>query len=359
MDRVGVERRWRVGLLAVGLVGCSGKGAEEPACPEGIIAVVGAAQWSTLEGAMGSVGPGSEIEVDLCPGRFSSRTFVSEPGGGWDRIIIRGHPDGTILDGTGDGTVIDLEGDGTVELHDLTIMDGYADNGGGGYRGRGNQLLILDNVVFQGNQAPKDGGAVRMLAEDDGSVLIEDGASANVQFIDNHAGGNGGAVSLSGAGFASFSPGTWVFEGNSAGVHGGAASVESGDVLGLFGDLVATDNAAGSDGGVLYVDGPSAAGLALGRVDAANNRAGGNGGVIRLARQGAGDFNLASGELIGNQAAVGGALSVAVDWSVQVSATTMRDNIPDDVGYGGETYLATDLGTVFTCQPDAGCVGGR
>jgi len=338
---------------------CSGKSDDEAACPDGIIAIVGTAEWSTLEGAMGNVGPGADIEVELCPGRFDSRTAIFEPGGGWDRIIIRGHPDGTILDGEGQGSVIDLEGNGTVELRDLAIVNGYADNGGGGYRGRGNQLLILDNVRFEGNEAPKDGGAVRLFAEEDGSVLIEDGTSGNVRFVDNHAGGNGGAISLSGAVFGSFSPGSWVFEGNSAGVNGGAVSVEGGAEAGMFGDFVATGNAAGADGGAIYVDAPSAVGLSLGRIDASDNRAGGLGGVVRLARQNAGGLTVSSGQLDDNQAAAGAAFSMASGWSLNVSATAMSGNIPDDVEYGGETYGAAELGSTFTCQPDQGCVGGR
>ncbi len=348
----------RSGLCALAL-GCGLKSTEDPVCPEGIIAIVGAAQWSTLESAMGSIGPGSNIEVELCPGTFPSRTMISEPGGGWDRITIHGHPDGTILDGEGDGTVIDLEGNGIVELTDLTIRNGYAENGGGGYRGRGNQLLILDNVRFEGNQAPKDGGAIRILAEEEGSVVIEDGSSANVQFIDNHAGVNGGAISISGAEFASFSPGGWVFEGNSAGVHGGAVSVESGTLASMYGDFVATGNSAGVDGGALYLEAPSAPGLYLGRIDAIDNRAGGTGGGLRLGGQNAGDFTLASGDFQNNQAAAGAAISVAPGWSVNVAATSMSGNVPDDVDFGTDLYFASELGQAFYCQPDQGCVSAR
>lgn|GEM_PF-4524890 len=350
--------RHKMWALALGLVGCGSKSSEEGVCPEGIIALVGAAEWSTLEGAMGAIGPGAEVEVDLCPGTFDSNTHVVEPGAGWDRIIIRGHADGTVLDGGGNDSVLDLEGDGIVELHNLTIANGYADYGGGGYRGFGNQLLILDNVRFEGNQAPQAGGAVRMLAEEDGSASIEDGSSANVVFVDNHAGGNGGAVAVEGEGFASFSPGSWVFEGNSAGGDGGAVSVESGDVVGLFGDFVATGNAAGGDGGALFVSGPSASGLTLGRVDASGNRAGGSGGVVRLAKKDAGDFTLQSGDLQGNEAASGGGLSVAEGWSVNVASTTITGNTPDDVAYGSEGYVGADLGTEFSCQSGEGCLGG-
>ena len=125
-------------------VACGGKSSsEDTGCPEGVVALVGLAEWSSLEGALGSAGSSGPTEIELCPGTFEVRTRLVKPGAGWDRIILRGHPDGTVLDGGGLGTVLDLEGNGTVELHQLTIQNGRADAGGGGYRGRGMQLLIL------------------------------------------------------------------------------------------------------------------------------------------------------------------------------------------------------------------------
>jgi predicted outer membrane repeat protein len=345
-------------LLAVG-PGCGGKSDGGSSCPEGIIAIVGAAEWSTLEGAMGTITPGSDVDVELCPGTFSSRTFVEEPGGGWGRIILRGHPDGTILDGGGDGTVLNLVGDGIIELRDLTLANGYAEVGGGGYRGRGNQLLILENVRFKGNEASADGGGVRLLAEEGGSVAIEDGGGSSVVFEDNHCGGNGGAVSVNGEGFASFSPGGWTFTGNSAGGNGGAVALEGSEVVGMFGDFVAEDNQAGGDGGALFVQAPTASGLTLGRVDATNNRAGPNGGVIRLAGSSTGDFTLASGAFSTNSASEGGAIAATNGWSLNVAGTTFADNSPDDVRYAGDSYRASELGSSFTCQPDEGCSPAR
>ncbi len=356
--------RWYRAALAVGLAavlgtGCSSKSGEEAACPEGVVAIVGLAEWSSLEGAMGSVNPGDDIDVQLCPGTFDSRTHMAEPGGGWGRIVLRGHADGTVLDGGLAGSVLDFEGDGTVELRDLTIANGSSDAGGGGYRGRGNQLLILENVVFEGNQAAWDGGAIRMLAEDTGSVVVEDGGGGSVVFSDNHAGGTGGAISLSGDGFASFGPGGWVFDGNSSGGHGGAVSVQSADVVGIFGDFVAEGNQAGGDGGVLHVAGPNATGLTLGRVDAFDNRAGPSGGVIRLDGGSSGDLTLQSGDLQNNSADEGGAISATDGWSLNVAATSFSGNSPDDIRYAGDSFQASDLGTAFVCNPGAGCSGSR
>ena len=340
-------------------VGCGGKSDGESVCPEGIIAVVGSSEWSTLESAMGTIKPGSDVDVQLCPGTFASRTFVEEPGGGWGRIILRGHADGTVLDGGGEGTVLNLVGDGIIELRDLTLANGYAEVGGGGYRGRGNQLLILENVRFEGNEASADGGAIRLLAEEEGSGAIEDGGGSSVVFEDNHCGGNGGAISINGEGFASFSPGGWTFTGNSAGGNGGAVAVEGGDVVGMFGDFVAEDNQAAGDGGAVFIQGPSASGLTLGRVDASDNRAGTNGGVIRLAGGSTGDFTLASGDLSGNAASEGGAIAATNGWALTVSATDFADNAPDDIRYAGDSYRAGELGDSFTCQPDEGCSGAR
>ena len=341
-------------LSAVG-VGCGGKSDGDAACPEGIIAIVGSAQWSTLEAAMGTIKPGSDVDVQLCPGTFSSRTFVEEPGGGWGRIILRGHPDGTVLDGSGDGTVLHLVGDGIIELRDLTLANGYAEVGGGGYRGRGSQLLILENVRFRSNEAAADGGAVRLLAEEGGSVAIEDGGGASVVFEDNRCGGNGGALSLDGEGFASFSPGSWTFTGNSAGGNGGAVALEGSEVVGMFGDFVANNNEASGDGGALFIQAPNASGLMLGRVDAFDNRAGPYGGVIRLAGSSTGDLTLASGELSGNAASEGGAIAATNGWSLQVTATSFSDNTPDDVRFAGDSYRSSELGDSFTCRPDEGC----
>jgi len=341
-------------------VACGGKSSsEDTGCPEGVVALVGLAEWSSLEGALGSAGSSGPTEIELCPGTFEVRTRLVKPGAGWDRIILRGHPDGTVLDGGGLGTVLDLEGNGTVELHQLTIQNGRADAGGGGYRGRGMQLLILDRVVFQHNEAPGAGAAIRLDDDGSGAVTLEDGGEGGSQFIDNHAGGNGGAISLESSEWASFSPGGWVFSGNSAGGHGGAVALDAADSVGMFGDLSAEGQQAGGDGGVLYIDAPSAPGLVLGGLEASDNRAGSEGGVVRLDGTSGADLSVQSATLSGNDAVRGGALSVGPGWSLQVAQTVMNDNSPDDLHYDGTAYSGEELGENFACSQDVGCEAAR
>ncbi|HCH65692.1 MAG: hypothetical protein CL927_01530 [Deltaproteobacteria bacterium] len=349
----------RMGLMVSLGAGCGAKSAEEGVCPEGVIAIVGTGEWVTLESAiaaresLSSADPDAEIE--LCPGTFESRTLVEGSGEGFGRIKLRGHPDGTVLDGDGAGTVLTFIGDGVVELSDLTITNGYADAGGGGYRGQGSQTLILDQVRFQNNEAPIDGGAVRMYADDGGSVAIEDAGGGGAVFEDNRAGGDGGAIALYGEGFATFNPGTWTLNTNVAGGRGGAVVLQSAASVGMFGDFIATGNEAGDEGGVVFVQGTNSAGMVLGRVDAFDNRAAGKGGVIRLADGGSGDLALSSGDIQGNVASGGGAIAATRGWSVTVSGTAFSNNEPEDVLYAGERYNAHTLAGAFVCTADAGC----
>lgn len=351
--------RLLLALLPALSLACSDKGStEQPVCPEDIVAVVDGLEWTDLSGALGSASQGRYLEVDVCPGTFPTAVEVDPPDNGWDRIVLRGHPDGSVLEGNGREPVLFFRGAGTVELIDLTITGGASPGGGGGYRGNGAQLLILDGVTFEGNQAAKSGGAVRMLGEGDEPVQLEDGGSGGTRFIDNHAGEAGGAVSLVSGSFAALSPGGWELDGNSAGTHGGALHVGSDQTVSFFGDVVATGNQAAERGGVLAVTAPDATGLVLGRVDATDNRAGTEGGVVSLAG-GAGDLTVQSGSIVGNTASGGGALAASNGYTVSASQIEALDNAPDDVLYAGESYLGAALGSAFVCAPDSGCVAAR
>lgn len=341
-------------LLGIGL-GCSGKSSGEGVCPDGVISIVGSYEWTTIESAISARWADEEGEVQLCPGTFESRTLLSLLGDGSERIMLRGHPDGTVLNGNGEGPVFDITGDGVVELSDLTVTNGYADSGGGGYRGRGNQILILDNVRFEDNVAEEDGGAIRLYADDEGSVTLEDGGSGGTVFEGNQAGEDGGAIALYGEGFASFNPGTWTFTANTAGGRGGAVTLQSGATVSMFGDLVATGNQADDEGGVLFIGAASAPGMVLGRIDAVDNRAGAKGGVIRLADGGTGDLTISSGAIERNSALDGGALAATRGWSLAVASTSFVENAPQAVLYAGESYTADALGSAFACTADAGC----
>ena len=346
-------------LAASLLVGCGGgSSAKDGACPDGVVVLVGAAEWSDLSGAFANLDEGGAITLDLCPGTFDANVVVDIPGAGWDRIILHGHEDGTVLDGKGQGSVLTFRGHGAVELHNLTLQGGAAEEGGG-YFGRGMQLVILDNVQFLENEAAGAGGALRLVGAVGEPVALEDAGLGGATFRDNTAGTDGGAVALSSPDGITFRPGGWVFSANTADGDGGAVSLAGEGPASSFGDFTAVDNEAARDGAVLAISGVNGADLQLGQIDAANNTAGGDGGVVSLDASASGTFTLGSGTIADNHASAGSVLDAAGGWSVAVSGVTLDDNDPDIVVYDNVTYTEADVGANFQCAAPAGCAPAR
>lgn len=346
-------------LAASVMMACGGgSSSKEEGCPEGVVVRVGAAEWSDLSGAFVNLDEGGAITLDLCPGTFEANVVVDVPGAGWDRVILQGHPDGTILDGNGQGSVIEFRGHGTVELRDLTLQGGIAEEGGG-YLGRGMQLLILDNVQFVGNVAAGAGGALRLVGGVGEPVTLEDAGLGGTSFEENEAGTDGGAVSLESPEGVSFRPGGWTFSANTAGDDGGAVHLAGGGPASGFGDLSALNNQAGRKGGVLAISGANGAQFSFGRIDASDNAAEQGGGVVHLDASANGSFALGSGTLASNRGAQGSVLQAAGGWTVAVSGISLEENDPSFVVYDDVDYREAELGTSFLCAAPAGCAPAR
>ncbi len=142
---------------------------------------------------------------------------INVPDGTYTEAITIG--DGKTLSGSGpDNVVIDasnlggpaITASGDFSLIGIRVTGGAADNGGGIFADIAGTNISLDNVVFNGNGAVFDGGAIYLR---DGTL-----SGTNTGFVGNAAGGNGGAIFSGTSATISGSQ----FQDNSAGQNGGA-----------------------------------------------------------------------------------------------------------------------------------------
>lgn len=140
--------------------------------------------------------------------------------------------------------------------------------------------INVADATFQSNSATTDGGAIYL----DGGTLDFTG-QWDVRF--NHANGNGGAVAVLGTGDADLraSTGMSYLAVNSAGGNGGALYVTNGDTVQLYAadgyQLNLNTNSSGGNGGAAYANSGAFFDV-YGQVQATSNNAGSNGGVFFL-----------------------------------------------------------------------------
>ena len=249
----------------------------------------------------------SEGELHVCEGDWTAQiqvVFDADLGissaSGPD-IVIEGHGDVT-LDAAGRGSVIELDASvASAQVRGLSIIGGSATMGGA-IRAEEVDLLIED-VVFDGNEAGLRGGAISI---QDGTLELADVAFRDNRTTDYLAAG--GAIfmnrgELLGTNLV-FSSNETVRSGTGGGIHIGSGSVS-------LSDTRATANVATSSGGFLF----------LGR----------------------GNVELVDTDLNWNHANFrGGAVWVSGD--VTMLATLMEENSAGD--NGGALYMSTTDGEV-------------
>jgi len=192
-----------------------------------------------------------------------------------------------------------------------TFVNNRAGNGvGGAIAGTNAAAIDVNAATFQSNTASIHGGAIYL---DSGAL----DATGWFDFRYNGAGGNGGAVAVSGAGTASFAASgdrASHLDANTAGGNGGALHVSNATSVRLHATagqtLTLSANDAGGDGGGAHA-GAGAYFDVYGQFQAASNHAGGNGGAFFLAggsRIWLDDFFNTRPQVLANVAANGGAI---------------------------------------------------
>ncbi|MCH8567665.1 MAG: T9SS type A sorting domain-containing protein [Balneolales bacterium] len=172
----------------------------------------------------------------------------------------------SILDGEGQRRgVIILASSGRQISNDtvidgLTIRNGFSTNGGGLFCDgtAGNCSPTLENIFFEQNQAPVDGGGIYLDAR---NVGISSPVIRNVSFIENSAGQRGGALYSDSRNFGESNPelDNSSFISNEAASSGGAVYLDArdnGTYQGIFNNVVFDGNTStGGNGGAVLNNG--------------------------------------------------------------------------------------------------------
>jgi predicted outer membrane repeat protein len=249
----------------------------------------------------------SEGELHVCEGdwtsqiqvEFDSAMGMSSPSG--PEIMIVGHGDVSI-DAAGRGSVIEFDDSvDSAEIRGLSLSGG-ASTMGGGVRAEDLDLLIED-VVFDGNEATRQGGALSIQS---GTLELHDVAFRENKTTGYHTAG--GAIFMDSGELVGsnlvFSSNETVLSGTGGAIHMGRGSVS-------LSDSRATANIATNSGGALYV--------------------------------GRGNIELIDTELNWNHANFrGGAVWVSGDLTMM--ATLIEENSAGD--NGGAVYMSTTDGDV-------------
>ena len=249
----------------------------------------------------------SEGELHVCEGdwtaqiqvEFDSTMSISSSSG--PDIAIVGHGDVSI-DAAGRGSVIELGASvDSAEIHGISVSGGTSLVGGGI---QAEDLhLVIENAVFEGNEANSQGGAIAISS---GTLEMD-----NVAFRENKTTGYHAA--------------------------GGAIFMEDGELIGS--DLVFSSNETvlSGTGGAIHIGSGS---VSLSDSRATSNVATNSGGVLYL---GSGSVELIDSELNWNHANFrGGAVWVSGD--LTMVGTLMEENSSGD--NGGAVYMSTTGGEV-------------
>ena len=325
-------------------------------CDAGYPFGAGGVAYATLQAAID--GGGAVIEV--CPGSWPTVAVV--PAG---RAVTLGPmPDGdadtTILDGAGSGPILSVEAGATLDLRDLELRGGVAEDGGAVYVA--DATLWTTGVRFVDNVAAGDGGAVRFIAVSPGpEVVMEDtlfdgnaaGASGggaalsfsdaevytlsigDTSFVDNRAPLGGGLFVLGGEMDVDLR--TVAFVDNEADNMGGAMIQTSGARVSMTDPVVANNFATGGYGGVLVDDDEAIVRVERGAFN--DNVA--QGGVAALNLYGSsGTMEIRDSTFIGNLGVGNGALVVSGS-ALSIDGSSFIDNYT--TGSGGALTFASSF----------------
>ncbi|MBN2001726.1 MAG: hypothetical protein JXA21_00100 [Anaerolineae bacterium] len=226
---------------------------------------------------------------------------------------------------------------------------------GGGIAATNMPDLHISDATLQHNTASANGGAIYLNAG-----ALDFSGRWDVRW--NHAGGNGGAVAVEGTGDADFAAttGESYLAVNTAGGNGGALYVNTSGTPQI--NLHATSgyplnlntNNAGGDGGAAYASG-DALFDAYGQVLASSNIAGGNGGVFYLGNESGvylDDYVNIAPQILVNQAQNGGAIYAQNSPRVQCDGAEFGAGANGNRatnGSGGAIYLGGSLLIADNC----------
>lgn len=195
--------------------------------------------YTTIQGALNDAEADNTIAIDA--GVYDEGQQIEWPNVGG--ITLTGNVGTTrgavVISGGNTHRVIHVNYLVSMNLGGLTIKDGStAGRGGGIYLNAVGIILNIDDMIFTGNSAGDEGGA----------IAVPPATAANINAINSIFSGN----SADDGGVAS--RGTWTayncqFQGNSASTFGGAGFAVTWQELK---NCIFSDNYAGSDGGVMY-----------------------------------------------------------------------------------------------------------
>jgi predicted outer membrane repeat protein len=185
----------------------------------------------------------------------TSPDYIDLPSG--DNLVMEGTGGTPVIAGPGGETgigaaiTIDSGSDGTVTIDNLAITQGDSGSNGGGIHDGSTEQLTVEDVIFDNNYAVDSGGAIEFAGAKTASLFVTD-----CQFNGNGAGIDGGAIEAGdgGGSDATLTIDPSVFNGNTAATDGGA--IDSGDGTGSVGSVSDTGsqfvtNSAGEDGGAI------------------------------------------------------------------------------------------------------------
>lgn len=271
------------------------------------------------------------------------------------------------------------------ELTETAVLS-YNGNGGAIYIAR-KAKVALYNVLFDGNNAERKGGAVYITSRharltDNGSCYVGNSAGLDARSERKTSSGNGGAiyaygsnnerpyVDIDGSTFAAnkafntkygggavyltnikdptitnctFTANSAVFNGGAIAVYGGTVLTMTNNVFG--GDTGADGNSAGNHGGVMYVASKGTTVIDEGSVFS-NNTASNHGGVIFA---GSGTIvNITGAQFVGNEAAQNaGAVYGYTNSQLEIKDSSFTANKAHGSKYGGGAMYLSGSKTVI------------
>lgn len=251
----------------------------------------------------------------------------------------------------GSGGGISNAGTGTMIINRSVISNNFAAGSGGGFDDEnGFGTLIVSNTTFRNNSAVLDGGAIH----ESGNINLNTISSST--FTGNFAGLGGGGFSNNPAGVANSVAGNVDFENslfldNSAGGDGGAIQAV-GPVTTIHNTEIKGNTSGGAGGGVFA----GGATLTINAVTIADNDASSGGGGIELQTTGTGtnastiiDATIAGNSAVNNAGANGGGIEApdAFTGAVSLLNDTINGNFATS---GGGIFWSGAMGSSFTVQ---------
>ncbi len=317
----------------------------------------------TLRAEINDTSPGGTITFDGVTTVMLSSSLTTDKD-----LTISGS---VTIDGQNTSRIFTVTG-GSLNLIDLTLTNGTADNGGAisivdadltldavkimnstanGASGSGGAILVgtgatltAKNSLFEKNTANRAGGAIEGSFGDVKGIMLTD-----TDFMGNNAGvspataapGNGGAIHITGAGSSDITRGT--FDSNIAASEGGALWNGTG-LMTIIASKITKNTAYGDDadngGGGIFNNGGNldVSGVALIQENVAAGISGSGGGIFTTA----GEVNIDDINILANTANRAGAGIEIIDGIMTITDSEITNNQFDKAnpGNGGGIHVS-------------------